>query len=363
MTQQNIMRSPTLNNSSTNYLKIKSEKYRPSPSKEGKLRFDLAEGLWEKGSIATLPDRTSSSLKKALSKYLDVSVTNISTFSGADEIIELIPRLYVGSEDNVMVITPTFERLLTTNLKVGAKVISFPLSSAYNFSLTKHTLNSFLETVKKVSPKVIWLSNPNNPTGRVISKKDIEIIAKKFPSILIVIDEAYQEYFSFDNADSLTSSINKFPNILVIRTFSKALGLASVRVGYLVASQEVISIVEKTRTMYNLSTFAQKKAAQTLTGPSLRRIRGKITKIISEREAIEKNLESLNNFVFVNGSNTNFIFLRHLTKDLFDELYKREVVVGDWRSADGIEGQGFVRISINKPVFNRKLISILRSIN
>jgi len=363
MTPQNIMKRPTLNNSSTNYLKIKSEKYRPSPSKEGKLRFDLVEGLWEKGSIATLPDRTSSSLKKALSKYLDVSEINISTFSGADEIIELIPRLYVDGGDNVLVITPTFERLLTTNQKVGAKVISFPLSSANNFSFTKLVLSSFLETVKKVDPKVIWLSNPNNPTGRIIGKKDIENIAKKFPSTPIVVDEAYQEYFSLDNADSLTSSVNKYPNILVIRTFSKALGYASVRVGYLVASQEVISVVEKMRTMYNLSTFAQNKATRALIGSNIRRVKGKISKITSERNEIEKNLNSLNNFDYISGSKTNFIFLRHHTKDLFDELYKRGVVVGDWRTAEGVESQGFVRLSINKPVLNRQLISILRSIN
>lgn len=363
MTPQNIMKSLTLNNSSTNYLKIRSEKYKPSPLKEGKLRFDLAEGLWEKGSIASLPDRTSSSLKKALSKYLEISELNISTFSGADEIIELIPRLYVDSGDNVLVITPTFERLLTTNLKVGAKVISFPLSMADEFTLTKLKLSSLSKTVRRVKPKVIWLSSPNNPTGRIIGKKDIEDIAKKFPSIPIVIDEAYQEYFSCDNADSLTSSVKKYPNILVIRTFSKALGLASVRVGYLVASQEVISVVEKMRTMYNLSTFAQNKATQALSKSSLLKVKEKLSKIVSERSEIEKNLKNLNNFEFVMGSRTNFIFLRHLTKDLFDELYKRDVVVGDWRTAVGVEGQGFVRLSINKPALNKKLINILRSIN
>jgi len=357
------MTNPTLNNSSKLYLEVKKSSSKISPSKEGKVRFDLAEGLWEKSELASLPDRSSTALKKELSSFLNVNTSNLSIHSGADEIIEMIPRMYLNPGERVVILVPTFDRLLSTNKKVGAETILFELDKAKNFRLDEDGYLRLLSIIEKNGPKILWLCSPNNPTGQVIENEYIGRLASKFPDTLIVVDEAYQEYSSLNPKESAVSLLSKHNNLLVIRSFSKAFALAGARVGCAISNPEMISKIENFRTMYNVSTPSQKMAIKSLTKSKINIVEDKILKIRKQMKRFASKIGSLSNYELTGDSRTNFIFIRHKSKDLFEELYKRGLVVSDWRFSPGVAGQGFVRISINTPQLNTKILRTLEKIN
>ena len=357
------MKNLTLNNSSKTYLEEKKVSSRISLSKEGKIRFDLAEGLWEKSDLAPLPDRSSASLKNKLSNFFKTDASNLSIHAGADEIIEIIPRMYLDLNDRAIVIVPTFDRLLATNKKVGAEVINFELSTTKNFRLEEEEYQGLEIAIKTKKPKIIWMCTPNNPTGQTIDLKFIDKISGNFPDILIVIDEAYQEYSSLNPEESAVSLLSKHDNLLIIRSFSKAFALAGARLGCAISSPEIISEIENFRTMFNVSTPAQKMGIESLTPSNINLMENKISKIREQMKRFVSKVRSLSNYELTEESKTNFIFIKHNSKDLFEELYKRGFVVSDWRSAPGVTGQGFVRISINTPSLNRKIFDILEKIN
>ncbi|HCX25783.1 MAG: Histidinol-phosphate aminotransferase [Candidatus Collierbacteria bacterium GW2011_GWB1_45_35] len=357
------MKNPTLNNSSKTYLEEKRGSSKISPSKEGKIRFDLAEGLWEKSDLASLPDRTSSKLKDKLSNFLNLDSSNLSIHAGADEIIEIIPRMYLDRDDRVIVIVPTFDRLLATNKKVGAEVINFELSATKNFRFEDEEYQNLEVAIKSKKPKIIWMCTPNNPTGQIIDLQFIDKIAGESPDILIVVDEAYQEYSSLNPKESAVSLLSKHNNLLVIRSFSKAFALAGARVGCAISNPEMISKIENFRTMFNVSTSAQRMGIKSLTQSKINYVEDKISKIHNQMIRFVSKIKSLSNYELIEDSKTNFIFIRHKSKDLFEELYKRGLAVSDWRFAPGVIGKGYVRISINTPSLNTKILDILEKIN
>lgn len=357
------MKNLILNNSSKAYLEEKRKSSKNSLSKEGKIRFDLAEGLWESSKLASLPDRSSTALKKELSNFLSVDSSNLSIHAGADEIIEIIPRIYLNPGDKVVVLVPTFEGLLTTNKKVGAQTILFELEKVKNFRFDEDGFLRLIALIKKDNPKIVWICSPNNPTGQVIENEYIDRLASKFSDTLIIVDEAYQEYRSLNPKDSAVSLVNNYGNLLVIRSFSKAFALAGMRVGSVISNPEIISEIENFRTMFNVSIPAQKMAIKSLTKSKINLMEDKILKIRIQMKRFASKIKSLSSYELIEDSKTNFIFIRHKSIDLFEELYKRGVVVSDWRFSPGVKEQGFARISINTPQLNTKILGILEKIN
>lgn len=369
------MKNLTLNNSSKKYFEYLDSQKKSKTSKDGKIRFDVAEGLFDipqrfsnklgeidLSSISSLPDRNSSELRVALAKFLCVNVENISVFSGSDEIIEIIPRLYLDSVDTSLCIVPTFSRMIISSKKVGAKVEMYSLGKENKFRLEGKVLEKFIEKIKRVSPKIVWICSPNNPTGIVTSLDQIKGLIDTFPGVLFVINEVYQEYFSLDPQKSAVSLISKNSNLLVIRSFSKAFGLAGVRIGYVVGSADRISEIDKFRTMYNTSVVAQKLGVEALRDTEY--VSSMIATVKKERDQFLDIVSSdCDNIEVVPGSETNLLLVRHKNKDLFQELYDREALASDWRTSDGIKNDGYVRISIGQKNQNQKMASLLKEIN
>lgn len=357
------MRNQTLSNSAKNYFEYKDKSKYLRVSKEGKMRFDLAEGLWLKDKDGQLPDRNHSKVKTSLVNFLGVKEENISVFAGADEIIEIIPRLFLNKSDKTVVVVPVFERMISANMKVGAKVLHFKLVKDNKFRLDNVEADKLVKKVNKYSAKLLWLCSPNNPTGQVIELSIVEKIARSLPGSLVVVNEVYQEYYSFDRKNSAVSLLSKFPNLIIIRSFSKAYNLAGVRIGYVVAGSEIVSYLDRFKTMYNPSTYAQGKAVWVLSSDKTKEIKKLLDRISKERTRLTKLVKKLTNFEVIDDSKANFLFLRHKTKDLFKEFYKHNIIVSDWREALGVEGKGFVRVSINTPKFNNRLARALEVIN
>jgi histidinol-phosphate aminotransferase len=191
------------------FFEYKVDQKKRSISKIGKIRFDLAEGLRsEEKKYATLPDCQSISLRKDLSIFLNVAVENISIFAGADEIIEMIPRLYLDVDKMALVIVPTFERMIATNYKAGGFVEPFSLKAENNFKISDEDIVEITTRANVIDARIIWVCTPNNPTGQVTSLDKISSIARKNPSRLIVVNEVYQEYFSCDSEKSAVTLVN-----------------------------------------------------------------------------------------------------------------------------------------------------------
>ena len=354
-----------LNSINNNQKKLDKSKYQ---------RYDLAEGAFPPSDIvvnalsmfnwqelSTLPDKTSTLVKAALTDFLKLSEDNIAVFSGADEIIEILPRMYISPGDSVIVVTPTFDRLIKTNQKNGGKVITFSLEKSKNFKLDNGAKENLGGLIKECSPKLVWICSPNNPTGGVVTVQTIADLASSYPETVFVIDEAYQEYFSLDPKDSAVSLVTTNPNIVVIRSFSKAFGLAGVRIGYLVSSSLIVSAVRKYQTMFGVSTVANKLATVALS--DIDHVKKHVDFIRAQRVELERAINTNPNLECVVGSQTNFILIRHKNKDLFEILLQNNMVSSDWSMTQGIENMRYVRISIGQETENDKLKTFLEKVD
>ncbi len=358
------MSNLSFSNAAQQFFEYKNVQKKEGVSKNDRLRFDLAEGQnCDDQKYASLPDRQSLGLKQTLSAFLNVPLNTISIFAGADEIIEILPRLYLNPGESTLTVVPTFERMIATNYKVGGSPSLYSLKSENDFEMTDTDIVEMTIKANETDAKIIWLCTPNNPTGKVISLDHISQIAKENSSRLIVVNEVYQEYYSDFPEKSASSLIRDFPNILVIRSFSKAFGLAGARIGYVIASEKMIVSLELLKTMFSVSTPAQELACNALESGSLEKMNTRISEVRTERNELEKFIRTLDQFQVIVGSETNFFLIRHKTKDLFEELYRKGIVTSDWRMASGIETMGFVRVSINTRDLNQKLKDALVSIH
>lgn len=332
---------------------------------QGKMQFDLAEGVLTPDasfSYSALPDRNSNALKDALSKYLNIPPRCISIFAGADEAIEIMPRIFLAENEKALVVAPVFDRHIYANIKVGGEVVIHVLNYMNDFTLSSEEGKMISTKSQQEKIKLIWLCSPNNPTGKIIDLDIIKNIATENPNSLVIINEVYQEFYSFDPAYSSASLLGNCKNILIIRSFSKAFCLAGYRIGYVLGAPELIQDIEGFRTLYNISAPAQNAALDVLLN-KMEIIQEFVKEINQERGRMMSKIARLKNFQIIFKSKTNFIFMRHRTKNLFDELFERNIVPADWNAASGIENLGFVRISLNTSALNDVLVESLLMID
>ena len=337
-------------------------------------RYDLAEGMFPPSpavietlgtfspqELSALPDRNSTQVRTAVAKFLGLAEDNIAVFGGADEIIEILPRMFVASGDNIIVVAPTFDRLIKTNQKSGGEVLTFNLKSSKNFELDDEAMEDLEKLIKESNPKLVWVCSPNNPTGVVVNIQLVGKLSSNHPETVFVVDEAYQEYFSLHPEQSASSLVNNNDNIVVIRSFSKAFGLAGVRIGYLVSSPLIATAIRKYQTMFGVSTIASKLAAIAL--KDIDHVKNHADFVRTQKTELERVVSTNSALEHVAGSQTNYLLIRHKKEDLFEIFLKNNMVTSDWRMAKGIENMGYVRVSIGQKSQNDKLKSFLSTIN
>ncbi|MEG0372141.1 MAG: histidinol-phosphate transaminase, partial [Clostridium sp.] len=193
---------------------------------------------------------------------------------GSDEMIDIISRAYLSHGDEVIMADITFPRYITAAKIMGSTPVVVPLKDF------KYDLNSMKDKINSKT-KIIWLCNPNNPTGTIFTDKELEDFLKGIPeNILVIYDEAYNEYAEHENYPRNSIDLVKNnSNIVVLRTFSKAYGLAALRVGYTMADNEVIDALNRVRGPFNVNLLAQEAAVAALNDDKFL------------EESINKNLE------------------------------------------------------------------------
>jgi histidinol-phosphate aminotransferase len=262
------------------------------------VKKDFLDGL-EKLSPYHYPDPFADTLRKALGAYVSVPYTQTLAGNGGDEIIQLILNTFINPGDTILVHSPTFDVYEIDAAVLGAKTIKVPDEVDF-----KRNEKAVLQAIEKVQPKVTFICNPNNPTGAIWPLEVVEGLIKASPNP-VVVDEAYLE---FSQQESVISLLPKYDNLIVIRTLSKAFGLAGFRLGYCVANDDVIDAISLTKASYNLNSVTQLMGIVAL-AHSQEILQHNVPPTIAVRDYLIEKLNRLPG-IQVFPSSTNFIFVR-----------------------------------------------------
>ncbi len=202
------------------------------------------------------PSTYNPDLHQLLAAYTNMPLEHVQYFASSDSLHEYITRVFVSVGDPVLILGPTYDNFRLACESQGARIEYSELSETFIFDASK-----FEADIRRVCPSLIYICNPNNPTGTFIEVDYIESLLQKFPESLFLIDEAYYE-FSGRSAKDL---VLQYDNILVTRTLSKAFALANFRMGYLISCKENINNISKVRNPKNFTTFSQEAAIAVLT--------------------------------------------------------------------------------------------------
>ncbi|WP_151734487.1 histidinol-phosphate transaminase [Paenibacillus tengchongensis] len=225
--------------------------YGASPSAKAAIIADL-ENLY------LYPDGSAVELTAALAAHLGVKSENIIFGCGSDEIIALIARAFFLPGDETIMADQTFSVYKSNADIEGAVTIEVPLKEG------THDLDAMLARVTERT-KVIWICNPNNPTGTIVPEPELLAFLDAVPAgVMVVLDEAYFEYVTDASYSNGIKLLDRYPNLVVLRTFSKIYGLAALRIGYGVASPEIIRLINQVREPFNTTRLAQAGALAAL---------------------------------------------------------------------------------------------------
>jgi len=301
------------------------------------------------GTLNRYPDPYQKELKQKLAEQKGVANNTIFVGNGSDEVIDLAFRIFCR---------PGIDKALIFSHTYGMYDVS---ASINNVALIKLPLNKdFQLDLEKIKPylsdnniKLIFICSPNNPTGNLINKADIEFILNNFNGI-VMIDEAY---IDFAKNDSLINLINQYNNLVVSQTFSKAWGLAAARIGVAYSNEEIISLYNKVKPPYNVSELNQKAAIKVLNNISIYQDNLKI--ILEEKEQLKEVLQELDLVKKIYPSDANFFLIEvHNADQVYTTLVNQQIIIRNRNK----QVTNCIRVSVGTPEENQKLLTALKKI-
>jgi histidinol-phosphate aminotransferase len=295
---------------------------------------------------ARYPDFQMENLNHKIAYFVDLPAENIVVGNGSNSLIQALLVAALSPGDQIIVPEPTFTLYGLTGRILGADVVPCRLNPE-NFSLPVEEILKFSRSPRA---KVLVLCTPNNPTGNSFPLGEIRLLLEKFPG-LIVIDEAYREFCRQD-AGSL---LREFENLAILRTFSKAMAMATLRVGYVMAAPEICAQVRKVRLPYSVNLFSELAAVLAL--EEIDQLNRFVREIIQQRDELSRRLQEFS-FLRVYPSETNFFLVRAQNgAALFEGLLREGILVRDVSGYPGLEN--CLRISVGTAEQNRKLLDAL----
>ncbi|SDL27512.1 histidinol-phosphate transaminase [Natronincola ferrireducens] len=294
------------------------------------------------------PDGNATDLKEAIAKKFGIKPTQVQPSSGSDEMVDLVAKTFLNEGDEVILTNLTFPRYMTTTKMMGATPVVVPLK---NFT---YDLEGMKEALSKKT-RLVWLCNPNNPTGTMFTEADLLDFLDTVPKhVIVVYDEAYNEYVTReDYPHNSLKLLEKYPNLIIMRTFSKIYGLAALRVGYTIASEDILMNIDKVRGPFNVNTLAQVAAIAALNDEDFLQKSFEVNK--EGKEYLYKVFGEMG--LWYAPSETNHIFF-DTGKDcgeVFLELQKRGIIIRPMYNT-------YVRVSIGTMEENKKFIANLKEI-
>ncbi len=299
-------------------------------------------------TINYYPDSNCTKIKNKLSKKYKIPTENIILGNGTDQIIELVCNCLIGEIENIVISDPTFLIYEKAALKLGGKTIKVALKNY------RQDVKSLVDNINK-NTKILFLTSPHNPTGTIITKDEFEYILNNVAKDkLIVVDEAYYEYVVKEEQLDTVKYLKDFPNLLILRTFSKIYGLAGLRIGYGISNEKIIKALNKIRLPFNVNSIAQKAAAIALDNEDyVKNIR---QDIIKEKEKFYNVFE--NSGIKYIKSYANFVLIKvgKNDKDISTDLLKSGFIV---RPGSNLGLPGYIRVTVSLPEINKKFLKML----
>jgi histidinol-phosphate aminotransferase len=314
----------------------------------------VKQAILDASELSRYPDGNAHDLKKALAKRHGVNTDQITIGNGSNEILELITRAITGPQHEIIFSEHAFAVYSLVTQAVGAKAVVVP---AKNWG---HDLSAMQSAINENS-RLMFVANPNNPTGTWLDTQTLRTLLESCPEhLVVVVDEAYFEYVSEDDYPNCIHWVNEFPNLLVTRTFSKAFGLAGLRIGYGISHRDIADLMNRVRQPFNVNSLALYAAAAALEdidhlqqSISLNQAGMKqITKAFDEMNL--QYIPSVGNFICVDLQTTG-----QNGMEIYKKLLHQGVIV---RPVDNYGMPNHMRITIGLEEENEKFIKALESV-
>ena len=301
------------------------------------------------GDFNRYPDPYQKTLKTEISKIKNIETNKIFLGNGSDEVIDLLMRIFAEpKKDKILVFNPTYGMYEVSANINDVEVVSYPLNEDFQIEFTK----DLEEILKDDNLKLVFVCSPNNPSGNLIARKSVLEILQKFNGI-VVVDEAYED---FSKEQSWISEIDNFPQLVVMQTFSKAWGMAGLRVGMAFAQPEILDLMNKVKPPYNISILNQKEVYNSL--QNIEEFRENLNEILEQRSFIENELLKFNFVKKIYPSDANFLLIKVENADqLYNYLVDEKIII---RNRNKVV-ENCVRITIGNQEENQKLLQSLKN--
>ncbi|MBL0062112.1 MAG: histidinol-phosphate aminotransferase family protein [bacterium] len=317
----------------------------PSPSVMNAVR----KFLDHPNALNWYPDANSHDLRAKLSEHWKVPEECVQTYCGSDSALHAAVRIFTKSGGAVLMVSPTYDNFRIYALEAQCSVILDGPKDIY--SLSGAELSALVE---KHKPQLVYLSNPNNPTGWLVPAKEIEEVVRRFPETMFIVDEAYAE---FSNVTVIPLAV-QVPNLVAFRTFSKAYGLAGLRIGYIIGSPGNIDYLNLIRNGKNVSMIGQVAAIAALADQDY--LKEILTRVRKGEQILEAGLTRLG-FPF-RASPANFVLVKFPdAKKVQDSLVAQNAFVRSMSHLPGMEG--YLRITLgDEEQMTRFMVALEKSL-
>ncbi|MBU0880625.1 MAG: histidinol-phosphate transaminase [Candidatus Omnitrophica bacterium] len=317
-----------------------------SPKAMAAIRGKVAE-------INRYPDSSSYYLRKKVAKFLGVDQRSLIFGNGSDEIICIAVRTFMEEGDEVVIAKPTFLIYEIVSQLQGAKIKYVALRGRL-----KHDLRAMKEAITD-NTKMVFIANPDNPTGTYVSKKELDRFFDGLPEkVIVFLDEAYFEFadYSFKDYPNGIDYLNR-PGVIVARSFSKAYGLAGLRIGYGIASPEIINYMERAREPFNVNLLAQAGAAAAIDDKAF--LKKTLSHVEREKESLYAALRDMGLSYIASATNFILVDVKRDCKEIFNALLKAGIIVRDMK-AWGMDT--YIRVTIGTRIENKRFIKAIKGL-
>jgi histidinol-phosphate aminotransferase len=293
------------------------------------------------------PDPHQTKLKDAISKVKSVSTEQIFLGNGSDECIDILYRCVCNPDkDNIIICPPTYGMYEVSANINDIEIRKAPLLDNFQLNL------AHIETLVDENTKLIWICSPNNPTGNSMNREDVETVLNNFNG-LVIVDEAY---INFSRHKSFIPDLADYPNLVVLQTFSKAWGMAGLRLGMAFASPEIIEVLGRVKAPYNVNQVTQDLAIKAL--DEVGQVNDMITELVQMREALKGVFEKLPLVEKIYDSDANFLLMKvRDAKAVYENLLTKGIVVRDRSNVQLCEN--CLRITVGTEKENTILVDAL----
>ncbi|MGR9051416.1 MAG: histidinol-phosphate transaminase [Gammaproteobacteria bacterium] len=301
--------------------------------------------------LARYPDGNGYNLKRALAEKHNVDIRQITLGNGSNEILELVARTFLTPDDEALFSQYAFAVYPIVTQAVGAKACVVPAS---NYG---HDLQAMRQSVTDKT-RVVFIANPNNPTGTLLPSDDLERFIGDLPkSCICVLDEAYYEFIDSHKRSNALNWLNLFPNLLVTRTFSKAYGLAGLRIGYAFSSREMADLLNRVRQPFNINSLALAAAEAALSDDN--HLQRSVSVNQEGMKQLTEGFERMNLNWIPSSGNFVTVHLKRSGEEIYQSLLKKGVIV---RPIGVYQMPEHLRISIGNRTENQKCLNALSEV-